>query len=361
MECWVNPAAAGVPSTSLLFSSGPNALGGPFAIGYTSGSLYPCINFNGIPHIGTIQTPIGTWAHLAMVRQGSTVTLYVNGSSAVTLANTTTTCPANTIYLGGVDSSTMYQGSIAGARISKCARYTANFVSPTTPFLTTTAVIYDPFYQCTSFQTGFENNLTTTVDTSGNNTQFGTPVGVAQNTSTIKVGSDSAYFGGSGLSLGSATSAALVISGDCTIEMWFNVSSAPPSNGSYIISNNNTSGGNTFLCVNGSGGSATISGAIGGTAFTTFSYTVNIGTWYHIALVRQGSVVTIYMNGVAQSTTTMTNNLTAVGLTLGNQTLGATNSCWFTGYEDQVRITKAARYAANFNAPTSPFLTVGAV
>jgi hypothetical protein len=79
---------------------------------------------------------------------------------------------------------------------------------------------------------------------------------------------------------------------------------------------------------------------------------VALNTWYHVALVRDGSTIKAYVNG-AQAGTTVTSsaslNNSAVGLGIGGNDL-------FSGYIDDVRITNGvARYTANFNVPTIGF------
>lgn len=82
-------------------------------------------------------------------------------------------------------------------------------------------------------------------------------------------------------------------------------------------------------------------------------------TWTHIALCRSGSSTRLFLDGVQTgSTYTDTNNylgpanrpvIGASGLSLGGSALN--------GYIDDLRITKFARYTANFTPPTAAFPT----
>jgi len=80
------------------------------------------------------------------------------------------------------------------------------------------------------------------------------------------------------------------------------------------------------------------------------------GTWYHFAAVRNGTTWTLYIDGVAQTTTgTSSDNLdNAANLRIGGQLTGVGGD--FNGWLDDIRITKGvARYTSNFTPPTSAF------
>lgn len=77
-------------------------------------------------------------------------------------------------------------------------------------------------------------------------------------------------------------------------------------------------------------------------------------TWYHVAGVRSGNVFTLYVNGVAQESATVSGTIESsstnyVSIGGAPSQISGEN---FAGYIDDVRITKNARYAANFTAPT---------
>jgi hypothetical protein len=98
-------------------------------------------NFNA-NSLGSMQTT-GTfalyqWYHVAVVRNGSTFRLYVNGVSSATMTNSGSldsaiSTPVLSIGSGG--GTEFWQGIIDEVRISKgIARYTSNFSVPTTAF-----------------------------------------------------------------------------------------------------------------------------------------------------------------------------------------------------------------------------------
>jgi hypothetical protein len=151
---------------------------------------------------------------------------------------------------------------------------------------------------------------------------------------------------------------------DWTIETWFYLTSVA-SNRQVFCKGGTTGTQNptySFVVLTGGGGQWVIAGP-GGSIYNiqTFpSSTFVISTWYHFALVRNGNVMTAYINGVPQTpvnvTITMTNNGTLFGI--GNAVDGSSSP--FAGYITNFRITKGvAVYTGNFAAylPTSP-LTV---
>lgn len=86
-----------------------------------------------------------TWQHIAMVRNGGTHTIYINGTARAS----STAIAATTAVQGGVESvlgcidnrnnsdfASFFQGYIDDFRTTRYARYTANFTPPTTAHLT---------------------------------------------------------------------------------------------------------------------------------------------------------------------------------------------------------------------------------
>jgi hypothetical protein len=86
------------------------------------------------------------------------------------------------------------------------------------------------------------------------------------------------------------------------------------------------------------------------------SYTT--GTWYHIALVRNGSSSILFFNGTAISTVSITGtgiypNL-AQPLMIGYDSLNTAG--YLNGYMDELRVLKGtAAWTANFTPPTQPY------
>jgi len=82
------------------------------------------------------------------------------------------------------------------------------------------------------------------------------------------------------------------------------------------------------------------------------------GQWYHIAYVRNGATGTLYVNGTSVGSADDTLDYHTGGIMWGKH---AYSTDVLPGYFDEARISKAARYTANFTAPTEPFADQGQV
>jgi len=83
--------------------------------------------------------------------------------------------------------------------------------------------------------------------------------------------------------------------------------------------------------------------------------TFSTATWYHVAVVRNGATVTLYINGTSSSSANFPSSTTSIN-TGGTNPLkiGEYAGGCIDGYIDDLRITKGvARYTASFTPPTS--------
>jgi hypothetical protein len=91
------------------------------------------------------------------------------------------------------------------------------------------------------------------------------------------------------------------------------------------------------------------------------SISITTNTWSHLAVVINGTGsnnLKIYVNGVLGGTGTFVNipwNTTADGNSLYIGKEGGGTTSWWPGYIDELRITRSARYTANFTPPTNAF------
>ena len=140
-------------------------------------------------------------------------------------------------------------------------------------------------------------------------------------------------------------------SGDFTVECWINASSFASENPVFKIY---TSGSNNLeiRLPNGvmtalyNSGSATITGA-----------TLSIDTWYHIALVRSSTTLTMYVNGNSTGTpATISGSMTSPSLYLARNQSG---SAWFSGSITNFRIVNSALYSgATYTIPTAALTAI---
>jgi len=208
------------------------------------------------------------------------------------------------------------------------------------------------------------NGSTTFTDSSSNALTI-TRSGDAQiSTAQSKFGGASGAFDGSGDYISFPYSALFAFAaGNFTIEMWL-YRQGQSANYSRLWGANGDVFHEADISIDPSG----VLGCYGTTNGTTWNAwaaasiaTIGSNTWTHIALVRNGGTVTMYVNGTG---TALTTTLGTTALTTGTggattRTIGSqagTDRPYF-GYIDEVRVTKGfARYTANFTPPTAPFL-----
>ena len=290
------------------------------------------------------------WNHLAYVRSGSTVTIYYNGTS-VASGSLSDAIPIS--FIGGYSSSSYtLNGYMSDVRITTSALYTTTFTPPIAPLtaISGTSLLLN-YTNGAIFDNAMMNNLET--------------VGNAQiSTSVVKYGTGSLKFDGTGDYLKLPYTPNLNFTGNFTVECWVNLTSKV-TNFPTIINNYSSftsNGGFAIFASHNSGTSGKYNVAFNG-VFPAINSTTSIayGTWQHIALVRSGSTLTLYVDGVANGTSTQTANV--VG-TANNWWVGTAGddlaNGYLNGYIDDLRITKGfARYTANFTPPIAAFPNIG--
>jgi hypothetical protein len=209
------------------------------------------------------------------------------------------------------------------------------------------------------------NGSTTIVDNSPSPKNV-TPVGNAQiSTAQSKFGGASIAFDGTGDYLTTPVSAEYTLgaTGDFTVEFWIFPDGSQGSNAGVIgnLANWSTDFEKSFQFVmndGGSGGDRIRFLNSSGTSTGTSTGILTLNGWNHVAAVRVGSTITLYVNGVSAGSQTTNQDYSALrGLFLGLSGLPASGSIrFFKGYLDEVRITKGvARYTSNFTPPDAPF------
>jgi hypothetical protein len=308
--------------------------------------------------VGSGTFPINQWVHLAVTRSGANLRVFQNGTQVGTTNTTLSTFSidnaTNNYYVASsTDPSEFYTGYLSGTRLLVgTALYTTTFTPPTAPptAVTNTALLLN-YTNSGIFDSTAKNVLET--------------VGNAQvSTTQAKWGTTSMYFDGTGDNLSFPSNNLYNFgSSDFTIEFWF----YPPSitYGAILYSTNNGSKTDTFAIYSyGSSQSPANSivalvTASGGGAWSLFN-NQNLGsttaaTWQHVALVRNGSTFKGYINGVAGFTVTSSSAIASFnGFSIASN--GASGD-YLTGYIDDLRITRYARYTADFTPPAAAFPT----
>jgi hypothetical protein len=161
------------------------------------------------------------------------------------------------------------------------------------------------------------------------------------------------------------TSSDFVFGGDVTMECWI-YPNATPTNGAAIIGQWQSGGGtNRNFQLNFNTSSQVISYFnSGGTNYNTGNSPVlALNQWHHIAVEKYGSVLTLYVNGVAVGvgvSTPTAGNTSTVPFTIGSESDGSNGADYgFNGLIQDVRVYKGlAKYKGGFDVP-KPYTPVG--
>jgi hypothetical protein len=286
---------------------------------------------------------IAQWAHIAIVQNSTTVTLYQNGVSLGTITSSVNLTD-NIFKVGMTGSWSPINGYISNLRVVKgTAVYTAAFTPPTAPLtaITNTSLLLSGtnsgVYDATS-----KNDISTISNAQASTVQS-------------KFGGSSMLFNGTSDYLTAINTPNLQLgTGNFTIEGWVYLTTGSTARG-YISKGPSaaTTGWELrFNAANFFRFEWTASFVVGTTAIPT-------NTWTFVTVVRSGTAtgnVKLYVNGAlyATSSVAVTTDFNQTDpLRIGIDRAG---TAFFPGYTDEVRITKGiARYTAAFTAPTAPF------
>jgi hypothetical protein len=144
-------------------------------------------------------------------------------------------------------------------------------------------------------------------------------------------------------------------SGNFTIEMFARFNS---SSGTQVLNNYGyESGGTQSYVYYYSSGAMRLAYYSGSSSDASLgSFTPTVGTWYHIALVRNGTTVTCYVDGVALgSPINISTNVIRYPGSSGAFRIAVNSTDYFAGHINEFRISKTARYTTNFTPPTRSF------
>jgi hypothetical protein len=352
LEAMIFPLTS-TPSSTIFGKRASGAVYGPFNFGFGGSlNLGYLTSFNGSSWGVNISSSVAcvanAWNHIAVTRNGSTFTIWVNGVSGATASNASavmTNTSAVSIGATAADGTSPFNGYITDARIVKgTAVYTSAFTPPTAPLTPTSST---QLLLSNTNAAIFDNAMMNDLETVGN---------AQVSTSVKKFGNASMYFDGSGDYLNQPSSPNFGLSGNFTVEAWVyltaNIANAV---GGYLTDFRGGSTNNFALGFIGNGGVTKMYEFIGSTgASTTGSATVTLNTWNHVAWVRNGSTVTMYLNGTANGTMTSSFVQGSTNVTIASRYTGATE--YITGYIDDLRITNGvARYTTTFTPPTVAF------
>ena len=358
-EYWIYPIA----SNNYHLGSGTSGqnLSSTFTLGMSNKQLILYYTADGTAaHLlatsGAPEYNLNEWHHLAYVRAGNVHKIYANGILATSetrsgaMANSTGPTiigqygTGSGIYGYGAEGIYCDVRLVKGTAVYSGSTYTV----PTAPLtaISGTELLLN-FKNGQAIDSAAQNNLTLfgTAKTSTAQKKFGTA------SLLLDGNSDYATFrenGGNDIDGG----------GNWTVEFfWRFVNKTSPST-QEIISKGI---GFQLYTINGSLGFA-LSANNSGTYFINSpgGTTLDNDTWYHIALVKNGTSYKLYLNGTSDLSATSSSNIDTGGYPWFLGTLSGAESTYASnGYMDEVRISKFARYTSNFTAPTKAFADKG--
>jgi hypothetical protein len=356
-ECWVYTTINNIftvanrnwnyggtgPTWAFYLNNGTTPGWGIAGTGY---STYNMLNSS------SVSGKLGAWNHYVWTRDSSNVcSMYVNGiNGGVSRTDgQAMTSGSGNVFIGVSSNlaSPYANGNISNMRfVLGTAVYTSNFVPPASPLqaITNTSLLTN----MTSAGI-YDAAMMTNMETLGD---------AKLSTAVSKFGGSSMSFDGTGDYLTAPFNPTFNLgTGNFTIEFWVNTSSTVAYATALRLGDTWTTG-SWALYLNDSGGSGYPSwwNQTGSYTLSTSGALINDGSWHHIALVRNGATMTMYIDGTSRGTLSIGTN--TVGDTTTKLWIGrdSSNVREWVGYMDDLRITKGyARYTSNFTPPTSAF------
>ena len=291
-----------------------------------------------------------TWHHLAVTRISNTIKMYSNGKLVATgtdnLNSSAATLNIGQYGGGGYN----YEGYISDLRIVKgTGVYTTNFTPPTAPL---TAISGTVLLTCTNKSQHWDTGATTRFN------KIGTPT--ASNTQRKFTGASSLYTGNAAGVL-SAPSGYYDFNtqGNFTCECWFYWEYFSHAYKAILAFSNSWDGlaWSPLLMNNDYPAKIGFSGSSGGVYSSTGL--VSHSTWYHLAFVKNGTTIKMYLDGTERVSSTNYTGLSNFGVQFP-MNIGAYNPVVsdynFTGYIQDLKITEYAKYTTSFTPPTALFV-----
>jgi hypothetical protein len=340
-ECWFYLTALSSSSFYQIFSAANTV--GAFQVYKTTTSNDIVLDVNGIKTLTLLSgssLSANSWYHIAVVRSGSgsnNLKTYVNGSQTFQYTDSTNFTVTGA-YVGAFATGvSTWPGYIAGLRFLKGTAQAPSGIPTAPPTAITNTVLLLNFTNAGITDATAKNDLET--------------VGNAQiSTTQSKFGGGSMLFDGTGDYLTFPSSPNLAFgTGNYTVEAWVYFTSISGA-ALQIIFRSGGGGNNFYFHVDND----QISVGTGSAFISNQSTTFNTNTWYHIAACRSGTTLRLFRDGtqVGSSVTDNTNWVSTGTAGVGSNETGIQT---VSGYIDDLRVSKYARYTSNFTPPTVAF------
>jgi len=309
-----------------------------------------------------------TWYHVAVVRLGTKIKLFVDGTQLgagdTDISTVSFNDSAELVWMGASENagpSEFLNGWLEEVRIHKGhARYVGNFTAPTTEFF------FHRHFFLTDFNGPDGGTTLTSQDRHLHTVTFN--ANAQLDSAQQKFGSASLLLDGTGDECTVPDNADLTFgTGDFTVETFVRFAALPSSttNGMAIASHFLDTGNQRawFMSLDSSDEVQfrwSIDGTAEQTRTATNTPTVAVDTWYHVAVARQGGTLRLFFDGTLLTDTgdPITGDDLHDSTTLFRiGSIGVSGSERFLdGWLDELRVTVGrAIYTAGFTPPTVPF------
>jgi hypothetical protein len=301
-----------------------------------------------------------TWTHLALTRSGSTFRLFINGildKSGTNAGSLYTTSDPLTVGAAGPQTgyNAQFQGYMSDVRVIRgTALYTSNFYPGSTP-LTSSVTVNSLPYSATFMLPGtgagiIDSSRTSTFETAGETK----PVTFSPYNGNYY----SNYFNGTSDYMSTAHNTLLDFgTGNFTIEFWIYPITWSSGTAGVVGKKVNDSSDGWQIYRNSTQASKMSARLTQQNDFYTTS-AVEAGVWSHWALVRTGTTLYWFKNGVLDATGTSSANITdtSASLYVG---YAQTWAGYGNFYLSNLRIIKgAAQYTSGFTPSTVPLTAI---
>ncbi len=359
LECWAKIPSSASASTILLGSNTGTCAGNLLQYNVSLSTLYfyERTNCAGVPVSVTVTLADDTWHHLAGVRSGSSIYLYIDGKlvGSGTAYNNTGMAP----FRVGSRNAVYYQGMIDEVRIWNVARSAQQIKSGmygTVPASTAGLLAYYHFNEG-SGQTITDATSNAYNGTEGANNTVATddPTWTA---SPVQFGQNALSFDGTDDYVALPPAAINNLSTG-TIETWVYLNSLTQA----PLLSKQSNGENTYATltvgyyadasgslVAGTPGVVYFHAQDGTTILNSGATTLSTGTWSHVAVTFDASGATLYINGVIAGTASgdfsQPNDITVTSTRLGSWSVGG----YLNGALDEVRVWNVVRTQAQIQS-----------
>jgi len=303
------------------------------------------------------------WYHYALVKSGSTFTMYINGVSVGTSTTTAYSTANQLLRIATYDGTTAndnFMGCISNIRIIKGQALTSGAFTPPTAPVTTSAVGWTGANVASSI-TGTVSLLASFTNAgiydSASKNLLETVANAQVSTTQAKWGTTSMYFDGTTNTrlIPSTSDLGAFGTGDFTIEFWIRFTAvntaqviidfrSAASSVAPVIGLKNT--GVIYYYTGGTSPGERITGS-----------TLSANTWYYVAVTRASGTTKMFVDG-SQVGSSYADSNSYVGIAgrpwVGNLADGTTPAQNLTAYIDDLRITRG--YARTISSsPTAAF------